>query len=205
MDKASGAVTVDKAKIKEDTAEATTEVKELGQKTLEETHKVISKIEGHPNGDSTSLALNKKTIKQAQGTQADVTALSDSEWLTNYTQAAEKAKKEHKVILLDFTGSDWCGWCMKLKTEVFDKKEFKDWAASKAVLVEVDFPRQNELPADQKMQNEDLGKKFEIKGFPTIVMLDPMEKKIGELGYQKGGPDAWTKSCDEIIDKAVAR
>jgi thioredoxin-related protein len=122
-------------------------------------------------------------------------------WTSDYAAAAAKAKKENKALLLDFTGSDWCCWCMKLKEEVFAQKEFKDWAAQKAVLIEVDFPRHNMLAAETTKQNAELRNKYNIRGYPTIIVLGPTENKIGELGYMNGGPAAWTKACDEILAK----
>ena len=63
------------------------------------------------------------------------------QWLTDTKTALEKARQENKAVLLDFTGSDWCGWCMKLKSEVFDQPEFAQFAQANLVLVEVDFPK----------------------------------------------------------------
>lgn len=125
-------------------------------------------------------------------------------WTTNYAAAAEKAKKEQKAILLEFTGSDWCGWCIKLKEEVFDKKEFKDWAAKHAVLVEVDFPRGKEQSAELIKQNQELSDKFPVEGYPTVVVLNSNGLKLGELGYLEGGPDAWSKACDAILKNTAA-
>ena len=73
-------------------------------------------------------------------------AMAAAGWDDNYEKALEKAKTEKKMVLLDFTGSDWCGWCMKLDKEVFSKKEFKDYAKENLVLVELDFPRGNARP-----------------------------------------------------------
>src|SRR4051794_8557007 len=83
-------------------------------------------------------------------------------WLDDLEKAKAQAKAENKKILLDFTGSDWCGWCKKLDAEVFSQQAFKDYAAKNLVLVEVDFPRSFQLPEPTKKQNDELAKKFKI-------------------------------------------
>src|SRR4051794_6951886 len=75
-----------------------------------------------------------------------------SGWLTNFKQAQEEAKSSKKLILLNFTGSDWCGWCIKLDREVFSKPAFKEYASKNLVLMEADFPRGKQLSATEKSQ-----------------------------------------------------
>jgi protein disulfide-isomerase len=75
---------------------------------------------------------------------------ADNGWLTNLDDALKIAEKDNKVILMDFSGSDWCGWCIKLDKEVFSQAAFKDYAKDNLVLVLVDFPRKKELPAAEK-------------------------------------------------------
>src|SRR5262245_56640034 len=99
-------------------------------------------------------------------------ARAEDAWLTSYADALKLASKEKKVVLMDFTGSDWCGWCKKLKAEVFDKPEFSAWAKKNAVLLEVDFPQGKPQSEELKKQNTELQEKFKIEGFPTIVFLD---------------------------------
>ncbi len=136
--------------------------------------------------------------KDAQPTkQKDKKKAGEATWITGYTDALARAKKERKVILADFTGSDWCGWCIKLKKEVFDTDEFKQWASKKVVLLELDFPRKTEQSAELKKQNEKLGKDFKIEGYPTILFLDAQGKKLGTLGYAEGGPKAWIKLAEK--------
>ena len=125
-------------------------------------------------------------------------------WLTSFDAAKAAAKKDNKVILADFTGSDWCGWCIKLDEEVFSKPEFQTWADKKVVLLKLDFPRKTELPAELKEQNEGLAKQFGIKGFPTILFLDADGKQLGQLGYQKGGPAKWIEAAEaQMAPKAA--
>src|SRR5262245_50368855 len=93
-------------------------------------------------------------------------------WQTDYKAALKQAKQESKLVLADFTGSDWCPWCIKLHKEVFDTPEFKEWAAKRVVLLELDFPRKKELSDELKKQNADLRDKLGIKGYPTVVFFD---------------------------------
>src|SRR5271156_2760872 len=89
------------------------------------------------------------------------------------TEALNEAKKENKLVLLDFTGSDWCGWCMKLEQESLGKPEFINYAAKYLVTLVVDFPMHRELPADLKAANKALKSKYGVQGFPTLVALSP--------------------------------
>lgn len=114
-----------------------------------------------------------------------------AEWLTDYAAATHKAQHEGKAILLDFTGSDWCGWCMKLKREVFDQTEFDAFARANLVLVEVDFPRHKSQAAEEKAQNENLARRYGIRGYPTIIVLNSSGEQIGQTGYHDGGPGAF--------------
>ena len=119
-------------------------------------------------------------------------------WLTDYKKAQEEAKTTNKLLLIDFTGSDWCGWCIRLDREVFSKPEFREYATKKFVLLEADFPRRKELSADVKAQNLELAQRYRVEGFPTIVVLDGTGKKVGELGYTPGGPAAFIAQLDKI-------
>jgi protein disulfide-isomerase len=128
-------------------------------------------------------------------------AFAAAGWDDDYEKALAKAKAEKKMVVLDFTGSDWCGWCMKLDEEVFSKKEFKDYAKENLVLVEVDFPQQKKLSKKVKEQNDKLQAEHKVRGFPTIIVLNPEGKKVGEIGYQKGGPAPFIAKLDELKGK----
>ena len=126
----------------------------------------------------------------------------EGQWQTDLPKAQAQAKAEKKLVMLDFTGSDWCGWCIKLHKEVFSQKEFIDYAKANLVLVEVDFPNKKKQPEELKRANNALQQKYGIEGYPTIIMLDSDGKKIGQLGYQKGGPKAFIESLEKIKKKA---
>jgi len=119
-------------------------------------------------------------------------------WSEDYAKSVEQGKSEKKLILLDFTGSDWCGWCMKLDKEVFSTPEFKSYAKEHLVLVELDFPQRKPQTNKIKQQNEKLQSEFGIKGYPTIIVLNAEGKKVGELGYMEGGPKAFIEALEKL-------
>jgi protein disulfide-isomerase len=128
-------------------------------------------------------------------------AFAAAGWDDDYEKAVAQAKTEKKMVLMDFTGSDWCGWCMKLDKEVFSKKEFKDYAKENLVLLEVDFPQSKNQTKKLKAQNEKLQAEHGIKGYPTIIVLNSEGKKVGQLGYMEGGPAAFIAEVDKLKGK----
>ncbi len=112
-------------------------------------------------------------------------------WPTDYQAALKEAGKSDRAVLVNFTGSDWCGWCLRLAKETFSKPEFAAFAARNLVLLEADFPQGKKQSATVKKQNEELREKFQVEGFPTLVLLDKNGKEIGRHGgYLEGGPAA---------------
>ncbi len=123
-----------------------------------------------------------------------VSSHSAEAWATDYSAALAQAGNEQKLVLLDFTGSDWCTWCMKLDKDVFSKPEFEKFAATNLVLVKLDFPARKALPDTLKTQNHTLATKFGVEGFPTLVLVDAAGKEVGRhVGYLSGGPDSFIK------------
>jgi thioredoxin-related protein len=111
---------------------------------------------------------------------------SASEWQTDYDQALANAKSAKKSVLLAFTGSDWCGPCIMLNKAVFSQEAFLNYARKNLILVEIDFPRRKQLPENVARQNERLSEKYDIErsGFPTVILLNPDGKILGQLeGY----------------------
>ncbi len=125
-----------------------------------------------------------------------VSLRADDLWMTDYQAALKKASKENKLVLLDFTGSNWCPWCIKLDQEIFSQKAFQDYAEKNLVLVLVDFPQGKKL-SDQsdalKKQNNALQTEFKIEGYPTLILLNTEGKKLKSSNYLQGGPDAFIK------------
>ena len=127
-------------------------------------------------------------------------------WSADFAAAKKEAVASKKDLLMDFTGSDWCGWCIKLKEEVFSQDAFKAGVKDKFVLVEVDFPKdQSKLTDATIKQNDELGKKYQIQGYPTILLCDADGKPFAATGYEEGGPDAYVKHLNELRAKKTAR
>ena len=129
-------------------------------------------------------------------------------WETNVTKAMEVSNETKKPMLLFFTGSDWCGWCIRLQKEVLKTPEFAAWAKDNVVLVELDFPRRAPQTLEIKKQNEELQQAFGIQGFPTIILANATTKEgkvnfsgIGSTGYVAGGPAAWLAVADGFLKK----
>jgi protein disulfide-isomerase len=117
---------------------------------------------------------------------------------TDFAKASEDSKKGEKVILLDFTGSDWCGWCVKFQKEVLVQEEFIKYAEDKLIFVEVDFPARKKLSDEQKKANNELKEKYSVRGFPTYILVDSEGKELGkQVGYKPGGAKAFIASIEE--------
>ena len=128
---------------------------------------------------------------------------ADAVWLTDLDEGIKVAKAEKKAILVDFTGSDWCGWCIRLKKEVFDQKEFAV-ATKDFVLVELDYPQKKKQPAEEKAKNKALAEKFGIEGFPTIMLLDANGEPFAQTGYLAGGPAKYLPHLAELLKANTA-
>lgn len=144
--------------------------------------------------------MNKAFLSLFAGLLASqLTVLAEVQWSTDLPAAQAQAKKDKKIVLMNFTGSDWCGWCKKLQAEVFTTKEFDAYAKDKLVLVEVDFPNQKKQSAALKKANEALQEKYKATGFPTIVALNGEGKEVWrQVGYMPGGTKAWIAKLDSL-------
>jgi len=131
-------------------------------------------------------------------------SLQSVEWMTNFEQAAAKAKAESKPLALLFTGSDWCRYCTMLEEEALNTPEFTREAGNRFIFVMVDFPKKNKPPKPLADQNEELKKKYRIRGFPTIVILDSNLKEIGTTGYRPGGGKKYAEHLLEMIKQHTA-
>ena len=124
-------------------------------------------------------------------------------WMTDFAKAKEKAKAEKKDLLIDFTGSDWCSWCIKLDEEVFSKEAFAAQAPKSFVLVKLDYPRKKELPAELKEQNKKLAEQYPIQGYPTILLTDAEGLVYGQTGYQPDGPEKYLAMLADLQQKGA--
>lgn len=132
----------------------------------------------------------------------------DLEWHTDISKAIKLSQDSKKPLLLFFTGSDWCGWCMKLQKDVLKTQDFAKWAKDNVVLVELDFPRRASQPLELKQQNYSLQNSFGVRAYPTVWLVDatgkgedgkPLLKKMGKLGYEKGAA-IWLEKANSILD-----
>ncbi len=128
-----------------------------------------------------------------------ISAQAGEDWSQNYKDSLAKAKAEKKLLLAEFTGSDWCPPCKKQAAEVFSQQEFKDYAAKKLVLVMLDFPQGKKISDEIKAQNNELKTKFAVTGFPTVIVLDGDGKELGRwVGYGGGGPAGLISKIDAL-------
>ncbi len=127
-------------------------------------------------------------------------------WTSDFPAAKKQATGENKDLLMDFTGSDWCGWCIKLKDEVFKHEEFKSGVKDTFVLVEIDFPKdKSKLSEETQEQNRKLGEEFGVEGYPTIVLADAAGRPYATTGYQPGGPEKYVAHLNELRGRKAAR
>jgi thioredoxin-related protein len=139
-----------------------------------------------------------------------VSQAQELKWYTDVKEAITVSNKQKKPLLLFFTGSDWCGWCVRLQKEVLKTPEFSKWAKENVILVELDFPRRTAQPEAIKSQNNELQQVFGIQGFPTIYFANATVKEgktnftgLGSTGYVAGGPAAWIAVADPFVKAAI--
>lgn len=127
-------------------------------------------------------------------------------WETNLEAATKVSLKTKKPLLLFFTGSDWCGWCIRLQNEVLKTPEFAAWAKDNVVLVELDFPRRTPQQPEIQKQNAELQQMFQVRGYPTVWFATPTKvdgktnlAQLGSTGYVAGGPSKWLEGANQIL------
>lgn len=142
-------------------------------------------------------------------TSVSIQAQEGLTWHTDMSKATDISIKEKKPLFLFFTGSDWCGWCIRLQKEVFKTPEFVKWAKDNVVLVELDFPRKNNQTDAVKMQNAQLQQQLQVRGYPTVWFVSASKSNknkvnlsaLGSTGYIAGGPAAWLEGANQILKK----
>lgn len=137
---------------------------------------------------------------------AFATQAQELKWYTDVREAITVSNKEQKPMLMFFTGSDWCGWCIRLQNEVLKTPEFTKWAKDNVILVELDYPRRTPQTPEIKNQNNELQQAFGIQGFPTVFFTSAESKDgkvnfkgLGQTGYVAGGPSAWLTVAEGIV------
>jgi len=130
-------------------------------------------------------------------------------WYTDVNKAIELSQKQKKPIMLFFTGSDWCGWCVKLQNEVFKQEAFINWAKQNVILVELDFPRRKSLEPQMQQQNAQMQQLFQVRGYPTVFFVNPEQKdgkvnlqQLGKAGYVAGGAETWINTVNAFVKKS---
>ncbi|WP_396196607.1 thioredoxin family protein [Flavobacterium sp.] len=142
-------------------------------------------------------------------TSISLHAQEELTWHTDLTKATDISIKENKPMFLFFTGSDWCGWCIRLQNEVFKTPEFIKWAKENVVLVELDFPRKKVQTEALRLQNAQLQQQLQVRGYPTVWFVSASKtaeakvnlNALGSTGYVAGGPKVWIDGANQIIKK----
>lgn len=132
---------------------------------------------------------------------AAVNVLAGEGWLTDFDQARREAAEKGRPILVDFSGSDWCGWCIRLDREVFSQEAFKTFAEENLVLFLADFPRQKTQPDELVQQNRKLMNEYGVRGFPTVLLLDEKGGVLARTGYRPGGAEPYVEHLKELMEK----
>jgi len=122
-------------------------------------------------------------------------------WIESYEDAISFSKDLSRPILVNFTGSDWCGWCVRLSKEVFSQKEFLDYAKTNLILLKLDFPKSIPQTDELKAQNQKLQDKFKIRGYPTILLIDSEGSEISRTGYREGGAASYVEHLKSMLTK----
>jgi len=135
--------------------------------------------------------------------QISATSHESSGWVP-FVDAVPQSASSGKPIMLVFSGSDWCSYCQRLEQEVFQTPDFESWSANNVIKVMVDFPQHHQLAADIATQNQNLKSYFghELRGYPTVLMIQADGTVIGKTGYVAGGPMAWIMKANAIIGQS---
>ena len=131
--------------------------------------------------------------------------LTTTGWLTNFNEAKKQAAEKHQLILLNFSGSDWCSSCIRLHKDVFETDTFKDFAASNLILINADFPRLNKHQLSKQLQNQNdsLAEKYNPNGkFPYTLLLNADGKVLKDWddGYPKETVEAFVQEIKTVCD-----
>ncbi|MBK8621699.1 MAG: thioredoxin family protein [Saprospiraceae bacterium] len=150
------------------------------------------------NNANPPAANNAESVQQ---TPASSEYKAENEgWLVNLEEAFQLSQKTGKPIMANFTGSDWCGWCKRLTASVFVQDEFKKWAADNVILLEVDFPRRKQLPANIQEQNAGLQQAFQVRGYPTVWVFHlTKDAQLNQFQVQALGSTGYKASAQEFI------
>ena len=142
-------------------------------------------------------------LKQALSTlglAAIVAPVMAADWMTDYEAAKTQATEQGKDILVNFTGSDWCGYCIRMRKDVLEQPEFDAYVADKFVLLEIDIPRAP-LPQEERERRMKLCRQYDVTGFPTFLVLNSAGDVLG--GFTGGRPNVTATAA--VLDEARER
>jgi protein disulfide-isomerase len=125
-------------------------------------------------------------------------------WLSDFDEGVAAAEAQNKPLLVYFSGSDWCSWCQKLDSEVLAQETFQDRVSERFIFVQVDFPRRTPLSEEQQATNDALRRRFAVRGFPTIMLLDSNGRVMETTGYRPGGADSYSEYLLQIAEEHEA-
>ncbi len=132
--------------------------------------------------------------------ESDASSAEAVYWHESWEAAVSESRVKGRPIVADFTGSDWCHWCTKLKQDVFESATFREWARENVVLLEVDYPKRKPQASDIKLQNEQLATRYRISSYPTVLMLAADGQVIGQVKYQKDmSAKSWVQQADALL------
>lgn len=140
---------------------------EADKEFIEEQRSVLAEEAKHAAEESARLAREAKLNKRK------------AEWFDDYDDALAEAKDLNIPVLLLFTGSDWCGYCIEMEEKVFSQRDWQTFANKNLVLMKIDFPSKEKLKRSVAEQNDALKEDYGITGYPTLVLIDPKEKRLG--------------------------
>lgn len=144
--------------------------------------------------------LSERSTSVTKISEDRATATSTaSAWSTDYKRAQNEARASHKLVLINFTGSDWCGYCIQLDRAILSQPQFKDYANRNLILVEIDFPRRKPQSVEIRKQNQELAERYQVEGFPTLVVLNGEGQTVWRYdGMYTGGLAAFLAELDKV-------
>jgi thioredoxin-related protein len=161
--------------------------------------KIAKSFDEHMQIVGQLLAAKRAKARKEPAAMLSEKRVSELPWATDLPEALKQAKAEHKIVLLDFTGSDWCMWCSRFDDDVLSKPEFASYSKTNLVMVRVDFPHNKTQSDSVKKANEGLKTKFKVDGFPTYIALKPNGKEAGrQVGYLSGGPQVFIAELEKF-------
>jgi protein disulfide-isomerase len=126
-------------------------------------------------------------------------------WIEDFALAQTIAAQQNRYVFVDFTSMDSSDWCQKLQSEILDTEEFTSYARKNLVLVRIDFPRTTTQPQGLRDQNQTLAELYGVRGFPTVIVLNPLGQKVSDAKYEKGGVDPFLAELEPVINKDTER